>query len=129
MTDSKTRPEEKKDPSLRQVFFAVFLFFSGVILILAIVAAGFWIVDLNLSGPPAEIKQAYEPTEAERIQLEVYPKRDRLELQEQAQKTLTSYGWEDRAGGMTRIPIEQAMKRALQKGYALRTEPGEKEKT
>ena len=123
---TNAHPAQKKDPSLRQVFFAVFLFFGGIALILTIVAVGFQLVDLNLSGPPSETLPAYAPTEAEKIQLEVYPKRDRLELLDEAQKTLNSYGWEDSSKGIVRVPIEQAMKRALEKGYAVRTEPEER---
>ncbi len=51
---------------------------------------------------------------------EKWPPEEMRELTESAEKTLSSYGWVDREGGIARIPIEQAMKILAARGLPAR---------
>ena len=44
------------------------------------------------------------------------PREDLQRLRESEQQTLNSYGWVDQQKGIVRVPIEEAMKRAVEKG-------------
>jgi hypothetical protein len=48
--------------------------------------------------------------------LQVSPDRDWIDMRNQEQQALTSYGWIDRPHGVVRIPIQEAMERIAQQG-------------
>ena len=63
---------------------------------------------------PAEGQRAPEP------RLQTAPAADLAVLQEEERRALAGYGWADEAGGVARIPIEEAM--ALYVGQAVRSQ-------
>ncbi|HEY7292411.1 MAG TPA: hypothetical protein VH583_21410 [Vicinamibacterales bacterium] len=52
--------------------------------------------------------------------LQTNPREDLQELRDAEQQTLTTYGWVDRNAGVVRIPIDEAMKLAIQRGLPAR---------
>src|SRR5687767_4534886 len=53
--------------------------------------------------------------------LQTQPFRDLYMLREEEAKKLQSYGWVDKEGGVTRIPVDRAMEVMLQRGLPVRT--------
>jgi hypothetical protein len=49
-------------------------------------------------------------------QLQVNPREDWLKYREQQERSLETYGWENRATGTVHVPIERAMELLVQKG-------------
>jgi hypothetical protein len=56
-------------------------------------------------------------------QLQVNPRQDLLRFRAEQDKSLESYAWENRTGGIVRVPIERAMELLLQKGVPVAPEP------
>lgn len=56
-------------------------------------------------------------------QLQAQPFKDVYVLREEEAARLGSYGWVDKEGGVTRIPIERAKELMLQRGFPVRPEP------
>ena len=56
--------------------------------------------------------------------LQKQPFKDVFSLREVENKKLTGYGWVDKEGGVTHIPIDRAMEVMLQKGFPARTDGG-----
>jgi hypothetical protein len=54
--------------------------------------------------------------------LQTNPRQDLRDLREGEDKVLNSYGWVDKDTGTVRIPIDQAMKLAVQRGLPAREE-------
>ena len=52
--------------------------------------------------------------------LQTQPFKDVYMLRQGESEKLTSYGWVDKEGGVTRIPIDRAMEVMLQRGFAAR---------
>ncbi|MGZ8256075.1 MAG: hypothetical protein ACXWVT_14565 [Burkholderiaceae bacterium] len=57
--------------------------------------------------------------------LQKQPFKDIFSLRDGENKQLTSYGWVDKAGGITHIPIDRAMEVMLQKGFPTRAGGGD----
>jgi hypothetical protein len=49
--------------------------------------------------------------------LQTAPVLDRINYQEEEMKRLNTYGWVDQSAGRVHIPIEEAMKLLVQRGY------------
>jgi hypothetical protein len=62
--------------------------------------------------------------EAPRPNLQNQPFKDIYQLRQGENQKLTSYGWVDKEGGVTRIPIDRAMEVMLQKGFPARADGG-----
>ena len=56
--------------------------------------------------------------------LQKQPFKDIYELRQIENQKLTSYGWVDKDGGVTHIPIDRAMEVMLQKGFPARADAG-----
>lgn len=68
--------------------------------------------------------RGYEPNrQAPAPRLQGEPFADWAALKAKQQALLESYGWVDEPTGVTRVPIEQAMKMVLERGLAVRTAP------
>jgi hypothetical protein len=52
--------------------------------------------------------------------LQSHPREDMLKLRAEEERTLDSYGWVDREAGIVRIPIDEAMKLAVERGLPAR---------
>jgi hypothetical protein len=57
--------------------------------------------------------------------LQNQPFKDVFSLRENENKKLTGYGWVDKDGGVTHIPIDRAMEVMLQRGFPARAEGGD----
>ena len=56
--------------------------------------------------------------------LQTQPFRDVYQLRAEENKKLSEYGWVDKDGGVTHIPIDRAMEVMLQRGFPARAEGG-----
>ena len=56
--------------------------------------------------------------------LQTQPFKDVYQLRAEENKKLSEYGWVDKDGGVTHIPIDRAMEVMLQRGFAARSEGG-----
>ena len=66
------------------------------------------------SQPVTFVKEA--PKQSTLPALQEDPHKDLERLRESERQVLNSYGWVDREKGIARVPIEEAMKRVLEKG-------------
>jgi len=57
--------------------------------------------------------------------LQTQPFKDVYLLRQGEAKKLASYGWIDKDGGVTRIPIDRAMDVMIQRGFAVRPDGGD----
>jgi hypothetical protein len=57
----------------------------------------------------------------------IHPMEELKQAKEQEDQLLSTYGWVDQKAGIVRIPIEEAMKRLLEKGLPVRPEQKEPE--
>jgi hypothetical protein len=57
--------------------------------------------------------------------LQTQPFKDIYTLRADETQKLSSYGWVDKEGGVTRIPVERAMELMIQRGFATRTDGGD----
>ena len=121
--DNPAVHHEESDVNVRGLFgFAV-----GLTVTVLFVCFGVWLLFqfyLAREGqqPPAEYPLAVQqqnrlPPEP---RLQTNPRQDLSDLHAQEDQTLTTYGWVDKRAGIVRIPIEQAMKLAVQKGLPSR---------
>ncbi len=60
--------------------------------------------------------------------LQTNPRADLRELRAHEDLVLSTYGWVDKAAGVVRIPIEEAMKITVQRGLPARPAPGDAQK-
>lgn len=70
--------------------------------------------------PPAPIMRTDPERQAPLPRLQVSPTRNVVELKRNEAAVLSSYAWVDQPSGIARIPIEEAMKVALRRGYPVR---------
>jgi len=65
-------------------------------------------------------------------QLQVNPREDWLKFRQSQEESLQTYGWENRAAGLARVPIQEAMELLVKKGLPLQgapqTQPAEEKK-
>ena len=98
----------------------------AMLLSFGIVYGAFWFFDRQVRAadtatqrfPLATDYARPTPTPA----LQTQPFRDLYMLREEEAKKLQSYGWVDKEGGVTRIPVDRAMDVMLQRGFPVRTD-------
>ena len=104
-----TRQHEQTDANIRSVLrFGIGLF---VLMIVALMAM--WLLFSYLAGGPPPAEGAPQTARQEEVPpgplLQVQPPAELRDIRAQEEKTLDSYGWEDREMGVVRLPIERAM--------------------
>ena len=57
--------------------------------------------------------------------MQTNPRQDLIDLRAGEDAILNTYGWVDKAGGVVRIPIDEAMKPTVERGLPARSESGE----
>jgi len=124
--DAATNPDvhhEQSDVDIR----AVLAF--GVALIVAAVFINFavWILFKYFDSREARQAPAQYPlaaTQGTRVppepRLQTNPRQDLADLRAREDETLTTYGWVDRNAGVVRIPIDEAIKKTLERGLPSR---------
>ena len=96
MTDEHTLQEDLRHPQ------AVFSTWVGVVLLFGVFGLFVWVmIGASQRGDTYEAKRA--TARAEKLKT----------LREEASKALTTYGWVDKAKGVTHIPIDRAMELTL----------------
>ena len=93
-----------------------------------IVYGSFWFFEGQVRTADA-VAQKYplasqRATQAPQPNLQNQPFKDIYSLRQGENQKLSSYGWVDKEGGVTHIPIDRAMEVMLQKGFPVRAEGG-----
>ena len=114
---------------------AILGFAAGLIVAAVLIHFVVWLLFLYLSGAEATRDTADFPLaagQAARVppepRLQTTPREDLRTLRAREDEILGSYGWVDKATGVVRIPIDEAMKLTLQRGLPARSVPGEAKK-
>jgi hypothetical protein len=114
---------------------AILGFAAGLIVAAVLIHFIVWLLFLYLSGAettrdtpdfPLAAGQATRVPPEPRLQ--TTPREDLRALRAREDEILGSYGWVDKATGVVRIPIDEAMKLTLQRGLPARTDKGEARK-
>ena len=108
--------------------FALWLFVS-MIVSFGIVYGTFWFFEgrehsANVAAQKYPLAASVPHKEPPAPNLQKQPFKDIYMLRQGENEKLTSYGWVDKDGGVTRIPIDKAMEIMLQRGFPARTEGG-----
>lgn len=117
---------EESDVDIRGIlgFGAALIVVSAVISILVWALFGYFEAREARQAPP---EYPLAVTKAPRLppepRLQTNPREDLRELRAEEDEALTTYGWVDRNAGVVRIPIDEAMKRTLERGLPTRQEP------
>jgi len=94
----------------------------GITLAAVLLMWGFMAMILNNLAaedpPPPALEEARVPYLPPAPRLQTTPFRDLTELRAEETRLLTTYGWINQAGGIARIPIEQAMDILVERGSA-----------
>jgi hypothetical protein len=121
---------ETSDVNIRGIFaFGIGLMGTGaVIMFLTWLLFGFFAGHQAASSPPefplAVEQQNRLPPEP---RLQTNPKQDLIDLRASENATLNGYGWVDKANGVVRIPIGEAMKLTVERGLPSRPPEGTKQ--
>jgi hypothetical protein len=123
---------ETRDANIQGVFaFGVGLLVTGVVVSIVV-----WLLFRYLSGgetragtpqyPSATTtSRGVPPLVQERLppepRLQVHPREDLIDLRRHEDEILDSYGWVDKNAGLVRIPIEEAMRIAVERGLPARS--------
>jgi hypothetical protein len=108
-------------------FAAVMQFGAGLAAVSVAVYAIVWLLFGYFAGrEAAEVRPQYPlaATEASRLppepRLQTAPRQDLRDLRQREQEMLNGYHWVDRAAGIVRIPIKDAMQLTLERGLPAR---------
>jgi hypothetical protein len=121
---------ETRDANIRGVFaFGVGLVVTGVVVSIVV-----WLLFRYLSpgetraAPPLPLATTTSQGAPTRVpeplppepRLQVHPREDLIDLRRREDEMLDSYGWVDKHAGLVRIPIEEAMRIAVERGLPAR---------
>jgi hypothetical protein len=108
-------------------FRAILGFGAGLIAVAAAVYFGVWLLFMFFAGreaarvsPQFPLAVGQENRLPPEPRLQTNPRQDLLDLRAAEETTLTTYGWVDKNAGIARIPIDEAMKRVVEKGLPAR---------
>jgi hypothetical protein len=116
---------EESDVNIRGV-----LIFGGALIVAAIVihlVVGllfkyFDIREARQATPEYPLAAAQENRLPPEPRLQTNPRQDLADLRAREDEALAGYSWVDRNAGIVRIPIEEAIKKTLERGLPARTE-------
>jgi hypothetical protein len=108
--------------------FVLWLFIS-MIVSFGIVYGAFWFFEgqarsADKAAQKYPLAAALPHKEPPTPNLQKQPFKDIYMLRQGESEKLTSYGWVDKEGGVTHIPIDRAMEIMLQRGFPARTDGG-----
>jgi hypothetical protein len=105
----------------------LFGFAAGLTAVVVVVCFVVWILFSFYAAREGQSSPAEFPLAAQQEnrlppepRLQTNPRQDLSDLRSQEDQILASYGWVDKNAGTVRIPIEQAMKLALERGLPAR---------
>jgi hypothetical protein len=114
---------EESDVNIR----AIFGFGAGLAVVAVAIHVLMWLLFLYLGGREQATAVPRYPLAAEQREqlppeprLQTTPRQDLKDLRAREQEWLTTYGWVDRNAGVVRIPIDEAIKRTLERGLPAR---------
>jgi hypothetical protein len=126
--DAAPNPEihhEESDVDIRGIFaFGIALTFLTIVIYL-VVGVLFKYLDMREQRQPmpeyplAATKENRLPPEP---RLQTHPRQDLADLRSREEQALTGYSWVDRNAGIVRIPIDEAIKKTLERGLPARAE-------
>ena len=95
----------------------------GLLVLIAIAVAAMWSLGFGVRDrliaadpPPPALPEARIEHRPPGPNLQVDPRQQLLDLQTEEESTLTTYGWIDKASGVTRVPIDRAMDLLVEQG-------------
>jgi hypothetical protein len=116
---------EASDIDLRGVLrFGLGLLVVGIVIHLAVWLLFLYFADRATSstGPQYPLAKGQENRLPPEPRLQTNPRQDLRDLRASEDAILNSYGWVDKNTGTMRIPIDEAMKLAVERGLPARTE-------
>jgi hypothetical protein len=116
---------EASDVDLRGVLrFGLGLLVVGIVIHLAVWLLFLYFADRATSrtGPQYPLAKDQENRLPPEPRLQTNPRQDLRDLRASEDAILNSYGWVDKNTGTMRIPIDEAMKLAVDRGLPARTE-------
>ena len=130
MVDRATNPtvhHETSDADVNAVFaFGLGLMLAGIVILFLV-----WLLFGYFSARAARSATREFPLAAEQQnrlppqpRLQTNPKQDLIDLRAGEDAILNTYGWVDKAGGVVRVPIDEAMKLTVQRGLPSRQGDG-----
>lgn len=128
-TETERKPSreegyERRDASVRTLF--QFGFWLAVLIVVVLFAMRWTFNFLSekepTGAPPTPFETARPLPPQPRLQVE--PHQDLKAYCDGQLARLNSYGWTDQQGGVTRIPIDQAINNLLQQGLPIRPQSG-----
>jgi hypothetical protein len=116
---------ETSDANVNAVFgFGVAMMLAGAVVLFLV-----WLLFGYFSGREAGAGTREFPLAADQQnrlppepRLQTSPRQDLIDLRASEDAILNSYGWVDKAGGIVRIPIGEAMKLTVERGLPSREE-------
>ncbi len=116
---------ETKDASVRLVVVVLAFLAAGAVCVGILVYGIFvYLADHPLStAPPNPMAETARQQIPPAPRLQVHATIDLQDFRSTEEKLLTTYGWTNKNEGIVRIPIDQAMDLALQRGFATKA-PG-----
>jgi hypothetical protein len=116
---------EESDVNIRGI-----LMFGGALIVAAIVihlVVGalfkyFDIREARQAAPEYPLAAAEENRLPPEPRLQTNPRQDLADLRAREEQALAGYSWVDRNAGIVRIPIDEAIKKTLERGLPARTE-------
>jgi hypothetical protein len=109
---------------------AIFKVATGLMILAAAIHVVVWLVFVYFNGREATNPRAQYPLAAGHElrlppapRLQVTPRQDLRDLRAREDQILNGYQWVDRSAGIVRIPIAEAMKLTVERGFPVRPSP------
>jgi hypothetical protein len=109
---------------------AIFKIAAGLMILAAAIHVVVWLVfgyfdgrEATNQGPQHPLAAGQESRLPPAPRLQVTPRQDLRELRAREDQILNSYQWVDRSAGIVRIPIAEAMKLTVERGFPVRPSP------
>ena len=118
-SEHKTGHELTDTPITPIVLTGAFLAAGAALVMLIVYGTFHFFATHPLSTPVSPMAQTETQVPPE-PRLAEHPAVEIQQLHEQEDKTLTTYGWQDKANGVVRIPIDRAIDLELERGYPVR---------
>jgi hypothetical protein len=129
MEDDSTVHHETTDVDIR----AIFVFGAGLVVSMVIISFVVWVLfkyfearEARRVTPEYPLAATQEQRKPPEPRLQDNPREDLQQLRAEEEQILNSYGWVDKNAGVVRIPIEEAMKLAVQRGLPSRQQANDR---
>jgi hypothetical protein len=129
MEDHPTVHHETTDVDIR----AIFVFGAGLVVSAVVISFVVWVLfkyfearEARRVTPEYPLAATQEQRKPPEPRLQENPREDLQQLREEEEQILNSYGWVDKNAGVVRIPIEEAMKLAVQRGLPSRQQANDR---